>query len=358
MRSTIGPVLHIDAHTVNGAKGRFARICVQINIDKPLINSIKIGKMVQSVQYEGLHLLCFSCGCIGHRKDSCPFIVKGPEPMVDNHGNSSTETNSSPKEASMNETSQVVEKADSVEVYGDWMVVKHKTRPHGKGMNSRNGYSRERAEIKGDGDDRRGIRYIPRDLKSDHRKDVKRKAAEKVTLGDNVAEPIQSQLNHSDVRYHRSEMSYKNSGTRKSNSRKELPNHGKNYSVGWESRKWPSKVISDNPLVKNNAFSCLGGFTFRAKAQENECNSREMGNFSKGEGDTNWRQNNRRDSKGPNGHNRLVQGGGLGSLKEHLPFERGECSTGLPSHGRRGMDQNPKSVLAFSHGQAKISSSC
>ena len=49
MRSTIGPVLRIDSHTFNGARGRFARICVQINIDKPLINSIKIGKMVQSV---------------------------------------------------------------------------------------------------------------------------------------------------------------------------------------------------------------------------------------------------------------------------------------------------------------------
>ena len=53
--STIGQVLRIDAHTVNGARGRFAKICVQINIDKPLINSIKIGKMVQPVQYEGIH---------------------------------------------------------------------------------------------------------------------------------------------------------------------------------------------------------------------------------------------------------------------------------------------------------------
>ena len=55
MGSTIGPMLHIDSHTFNGPRGRFARICVQINIDKPLINSIKIGKMVQPVQYEGIH---------------------------------------------------------------------------------------------------------------------------------------------------------------------------------------------------------------------------------------------------------------------------------------------------------------
>lgn len=63
----------------------------------------------------------------------------------------------------------------------------------------------------------------------------------------------------------------------------------KKSTMGWESRKWPPKVTLDSPLVKDNSFSCLGGFTFGAKAQENEYNSREMGNFSKGEGDTNWR---------------------------------------------------------------------
>ena len=39
----IGPVLKIDAHTANGARGRFARLCVQVNFDKPLIKTVKIG---------------------------------------------------------------------------------------------------------------------------------------------------------------------------------------------------------------------------------------------------------------------------------------------------------------------------
>ena len=39
----IGPVLRIDAHTANGARGRFARLCVQVNLDKPLIKTVKIG---------------------------------------------------------------------------------------------------------------------------------------------------------------------------------------------------------------------------------------------------------------------------------------------------------------------------
>ena len=53
----IGPILRIDSHTTSNVRGRFARLCVQVNLDKPLINTIQIGKMVQMVQYEGLNSL-------------------------------------------------------------------------------------------------------------------------------------------------------------------------------------------------------------------------------------------------------------------------------------------------------------
>ena len=41
----IGPVLRIDAHTANGARGRFTRLCFQVNLDKPLIKTEMIGKL-------------------------------------------------------------------------------------------------------------------------------------------------------------------------------------------------------------------------------------------------------------------------------------------------------------------------
>ena len=53
----IGPVLRIDSYTANGVKGRFARLCIQVDIEHPLINTVKIGKMVQPVQYEGINML-------------------------------------------------------------------------------------------------------------------------------------------------------------------------------------------------------------------------------------------------------------------------------------------------------------
>lgn len=39
----IGRVLRIDSHTAMEARGRYARLCIQLAITKPLINTILIG---------------------------------------------------------------------------------------------------------------------------------------------------------------------------------------------------------------------------------------------------------------------------------------------------------------------------
>ena len=76
----IGNVLRVDTHTANEARGRFARLCVQVDVDKPLVTAVLIGKFEQPVCYEGIQKLCFSCGKMGHRKEGCPFVVR-PDPM-------------------------------------------------------------------------------------------------------------------------------------------------------------------------------------------------------------------------------------------------------------------------------------
>lgn len=43
---TIGPVLRIDTHIANGARGHFGRLFVQVNLDQPLTNFVRNGKMV------------------------------------------------------------------------------------------------------------------------------------------------------------------------------------------------------------------------------------------------------------------------------------------------------------------------
>nr|POF22549.1 hypothetical protein CFP56_67924 [Quercus suber] len=72
----IGPVLRIDTQTVTEVRGRFARLCVQVNFDKPIIKLIKIGSIRQPMQYEGINALCFSCGHVSHKTEGCPYRVK------------------------------------------------------------------------------------------------------------------------------------------------------------------------------------------------------------------------------------------------------------------------------------------
>ncbi|KAK9983119.1 hypothetical protein SO802_032644 [Lithocarpus litseifolius] len=73
---SLGRVLRIDAHTAMEAQGKYARLCIQIDINKSLVNTIPIGRFEQPVSYEGIHKLCFSCGRVGHKVEACPYMIR------------------------------------------------------------------------------------------------------------------------------------------------------------------------------------------------------------------------------------------------------------------------------------------
>lgn len=50
----IGNVLRVDTHTAVEARGRFDRLCIQVDVTKPLVIAIMIGKLKQPVCYEGI----------------------------------------------------------------------------------------------------------------------------------------------------------------------------------------------------------------------------------------------------------------------------------------------------------------
>ena len=96
--NTIGTFIRIDNITTSVARGHFARICVQIDLDKPLMPYITIGNFIQKIQYENIPVLCYNCGILGHTQDKCNHSVSNapeenqaqvlkPNPEVCNQSN-------------------------------------------------------------------------------------------------------------------------------------------------------------------------------------------------------------------------------------------------------------------------------
>ena len=132
---SIGKVLRIDTHTAMEARGRYARLCIQVDLNKPLIDTILIGRFEQPVSYEGLHKLCFSCGRIGHKVETCQYTIKCPEMLaggspvkarVDTASDQSTNprgVHDLSSTSSGSGTTNVREPSAEDDRYGPWMLV-------------------------------------------------------------------------------------------------------------------------------------------------------------------------------------------------------------------------------------------
>lgn len=66
----MGKPIKVDSNTSLGTRGKFAGICVEVDLSKPLLSQVRIGNFAQNIEYEGLHTVYFSCGCFGHRLES------------------------------------------------------------------------------------------------------------------------------------------------------------------------------------------------------------------------------------------------------------------------------------------------
>ncbi|KAL4370992.1 hypothetical protein AHAS_Ahas06G0121200 [Arachis hypogaea] len=64
-------MIKIDRTTSIHSRGKFARICVEIDLAKKLVPKISVMGSELNVEYKGLHQICFACGKYGHRADMC-----------------------------------------------------------------------------------------------------------------------------------------------------------------------------------------------------------------------------------------------------------------------------------------------
>lgn len=81
----IGKPIRVDMHTCNVERDKFARVCVEIKLNKLVVGRIWIKDYWYNVEYEGLHITCGKCGCYGHHDSDCKLVKKtGPTKVESN----------------------------------------------------------------------------------------------------------------------------------------------------------------------------------------------------------------------------------------------------------------------------------
>ncbi|CAN1163939.1 hypothetical protein LINPERHAP1_LOCUS28865, partial [Linum perenne] len=84
----IGRTIRLDLATSEGARARYARVCVEVDISKPLLGKYMIEDRTFLVEYESLKNIYHSCGIYGHKIDNClakttPPTATDAEPLSD-----------------------------------------------------------------------------------------------------------------------------------------------------------------------------------------------------------------------------------------------------------------------------------
>jgi len=74
----VGQVIRVDQNTLLRLKGKFARVCVHVDITEPLPGSLVVAfegrSMTIPLIYEGLHEVCALCGHEDHQIESCALL--------------------------------------------------------------------------------------------------------------------------------------------------------------------------------------------------------------------------------------------------------------------------------------------
>lgn len=83
----LGNLVKVDDLTLSLSRSKYARVCVEIDLSKPLCRGFWVGddshQVFVVVLYERLPMFCYSCGVIGHGSKSCSHLtIAGNGPLL------------------------------------------------------------------------------------------------------------------------------------------------------------------------------------------------------------------------------------------------------------------------------------
>ena len=72
----LGRPIKVDLTTLKFERARYARICVEVNLNRPLKGTVMVNGERYFVSYEGISAIFSTCGMYGHLVHACPRNVK------------------------------------------------------------------------------------------------------------------------------------------------------------------------------------------------------------------------------------------------------------------------------------------
>lgn len=99
----VGKTMKIDKITLQADRGKYARVCMEVDLSEPLVPFISILGCLQRVEYEGPFVICFDCEKYSHKPKNCTATSKQP-------------TKLNPSESKIPDEQEGLEK-----LYGPWI---------------------------------------------------------------------------------------------------------------------------------------------------------------------------------------------------------------------------------------------
>lgn len=82
--TVVGTTMKVDMRMVDATQGRFARVCIEIYLNKPMIGRVWFRDHWFHVEYKGLHLICNKCEYYGYIARTCPKAKEDTVVVQDN----------------------------------------------------------------------------------------------------------------------------------------------------------------------------------------------------------------------------------------------------------------------------------
>ncbi|XVF63619.1 hypothetical protein PTKIN_Ptkin09bG0101200 [Pterospermum kingtungense] len=137
VREKIRRFVRVNEATSLISRGKFARLCVEVDITKPLLARFKLRRRIRRIEYEGIHLVCFHCSVYGHRKDiRTSYLAETRRANQDSNGDVPEE-----KDEQARKVDEVRKEVDIrlkiMENYRPWILANRKSRNGDRGEKTR-----------------------------------------------------------------------------------------------------------------------------------------------------------------------------------------------------------------------------